>query len=177
MQIRHQYRSRHALSGHVAQDEVEMVAVLEKVYVVAAYDTRRLVRKVDVPINGRESRPRQQPLLYLGGKLQIALHIVELLLSEISETKPDKRIRDESFGLDRIVTLFAQTVCTVLESRQRRIDFTQKAGNIQVEGAPRLRLPQFRTSIEKLAVQHRIERSIQNWLSNLCGVHTTDPPA
>src|SRR5688572_7064908 len=115
MQIRHQYRSRHALSGNIAEDKIKLAVALDEIDIIAAHDPRRLINEIDAPVFRKAVSPRQQPFLDLGGQHQVVLDRIDLLLRQVAQAEPYQRMGQQSLSLDRVMALLAQTIRPLIE--------------------------------------------------------------
>ncbi len=126
VQVRHEHRSRDALSRHVSQQQEDTAAPLEGIAVVAAGQAERAVVIAETPPIEFQLAVRQQLSLNLSDQVQILLEGPVFLVRKMIQTGAGQGIRQQALGLDRIVADFAEAIGSDFQSLQSGIDLPEQ---------------------------------------------------
>ncbi len=118
--------------GNVAQCEEEFSIGRDQVAVVAADWTKRRIVITGLPAAGKQAEPRQEVSLDLGSQIKIALQGGEFGRTQMVQAVANQRVGQQPILFNRIVALFAEAEGAFIHALQRRIDFTQQAGEARI---------------------------------------------
>ena len=132
VQLGHPHGCGHALSGDVAEHEVELTAEGVEVAIVAADRPQGRVVIAGFPAVHFQIRGRKEGALQLGGKVEIALKVVALVPGEMVKAILDERVGQEPVPFDGVMAGFAQAVRASGKAVQGGIHFAQEGGHVGV---------------------------------------------